>query len=90
MIALNDAHMLSPDAEKCRSTLGALLKYQTTILTPDMNVREAARIFETAESEALAVVDGDGLVSGLLTEAHLLRRYTEELDKIRKDLSGET
>ena len=57
-----------------------------------MNIREAARLFEEAESEALAVVASatDRRVVGLLTEAHVLRRYTEELDKVRKDLSGET
>jgi CIC family chloride channel protein len=28
-------------------------------------------------------------VLGLLTESHLMRRYAEELDKARRDLSGE-
>ena len=32
----------------------------------------------------------DRTVVGLLTEGHLMRRYAEELDKARKDLSGET
>ena len=91
MIALNDAHMLSPDAEKCRAPLAELLQYKTTVLTPEMNVQEAARLFDKIESEALAVVDlSDRRVVGLLSEAHVLRRYTEELDKVRKDLSGET
>ena len=31
-----------------------------------------------------------GASSALLTEAHLLRRYAEELDKARHELSGET
>jgi len=29
-------------------------------------------------------------VIGLLTEQHALRRYSEELDRRRRDLSGET
>jgi CIC family chloride channel protein len=28
-------------------------------------------------------------VVGLLTEAHAMRRYAEELDKVRRGLSGE-
>ena len=31
----------------------------------------------------------DRTVVGLLTEGHLLRRYAEELEKARRDLSGE-
>jgi CIC family chloride channel protein len=82
--------MLLPDAEKCKRPLSTLLQYQNVMLTPEMNIREAARRFEQVEAEALAVVDpGDKRVLGLLTEAHVLRRYTEELDKVRKDLSGE-
>jgi CIC family chloride channel protein len=40
----------------------------------------------------LAVVDDkyDRTVVGLLTEGHLLRRYAEELEKARRDLSGES
>ena len=57
-----------------------------------MNVKTAAQTFEQSESEALTVVDNatDRRVIGLLTEAHLLRRYAEELDKARRELSGET
>lgn len=91
MIALNEAHRVSLNAEKCREPLSNLLRHTTTTLTPEMNIREAAHVFECVESEALAVVGSadDRHVIGLLTEAHVLRRYTEELDKARKDLSGE-
>ena len=39
----------------------------------------------------LAVVDGTDSrrVIGLLTEAYALRRYSEELDRRRRELSGE-
>lgn len=92
LVSLSEAHALTMNAEKCRQPLTMLLHYTTTVLTPDMNIREAARMFEKSESEALAVVESsrDRRVAGLLTEAHLLRRYSEELDKVRKDLSGET
>ncbi len=92
MIALTDAHGLQPDAERCKEPLSTQLQKPETVLTPEMNIREAARVFENTESEALAVVASatNRHVVGLLTEKHLLRRYTEELDRVRKDLSGET
>jgi CIC family chloride channel protein len=56
-----------------------------------MNVREAVALFDATESEALAVVDSRSTrkVIGLLTEAHALRRYSEEADRARRDLVGE-
>ena len=91
MVSLGEAHALQPDAAKCRAPLSTLLHVPDTVLTPDMNIREAARVFERTETEALAVIASatDRSVVGLLSEAHVLRRYTEELDKVRKDLSGE-
>ena len=92
MVSLGEAHALQPDPAKCRAPLASLLRFADTALTPDMNIREAAGVFERTESEALAVVASasDRRVVGLLSEAHVLRRYTEELDRVRKDLSGET
>jgi CIC family chloride channel protein len=48
-------------------------------------------MFENAESDALAVVDSAEArhVIGLLTEQYALRRYSEELDRRRRELSGE-
>jgi chloride channel protein, CIC family len=49
------------------------------------------RIFDKSESEALAVVNDlvELKVLGLLTESHTLRRYSEELDRQRRQVSGE-
>jgi CIC family chloride channel protein len=71
--------------------VGDLLHYQKSVLLPQMTVKEAIAMFEAAESDALAVVDGPTTmkVIGLLTEQHALRRYSEELDRRRKELSGE-
>jgi CIC family chloride channel protein len=92
MILIGDAHRVTLDIERCQAPLSSLLRNADIALTPDMNIQEAAAIFEKTESEALAVVESetDRHVIGLLTEAHLLRRYTEELDKVRQDLSGES
>jgi CIC family chloride channel protein len=55
-----------------------------------MNAKEAMAIFDAAEAEAMAVLDSPQgrRVVGLLTEAHLLRRYGEELDKRRNEEAG--
>ena len=91
MVSLHEAHTMTLDEGRCRDPLATLLRHAGSVLTPDMNIQEAARIFETVEGEALAVVDGlaERRVVGLLTEAHVLRRYTEELDRARRDLAGE-
>jgi chloride channel protein, CIC family len=71
--------------------LANFLHDQQTMLLPQMTIKEAVAMFEAAESDALAVVDGPETrhVIGLLTEQHALRRYSEELDRKRRELSGE-
>jgi CIC family chloride channel protein len=71
--------------------LDELLHHTNAVLLPQMTVKEAATLFETAEADALAVVDSrESLhVLGLLTEQYALRRYSEELDRRRRDISGE-
>ena len=61
------------------------------MLLPQMTVKEASVAFEAAEADAMVVVDGQESrrVIGLLTEYYALRRYSEELDRQRRDLSGE-
>jgi chloride channel protein, CIC family len=66
-------------------------QYRDVMLVPQMTVRDAITRFEEAESDALAVVEDpeSRLVLGLLTEQHALRRYSEELDRTRRELAGE-
>jgi CIC family chloride channel protein len=73
------------------STVLTLAKFRDSVLVPSMNVQSAAETFQRAGAEELAVVKdfGERQVVGLLTEGHLMRRYAEELDKARRDLSGE-
>jgi CIC family chloride channel protein len=73
------------------STVLTLARFRDSVLVPSMNVQSAAETFQRAGAEELAVVKdfGDRQVVGLLTEGHLMRRYAEELDKARRDLSGE-
>jgi CIC family chloride channel protein len=71
--------------------VGDLLHHADSLLLPKMTIKEAVAMFENAESDALVVVDGMETrhVIGVLTEQHALRRYSEELDRRRRELSGE-
>jgi len=73
------------------SQVGETLHYTDQFLLPQMSVKDAIGAFEQSESDALAVVDNreSRRVIGLLTEQYALRRYSEELDRRRRDLSGE-
>ena len=75
-----------------RPTLAELLLHTEDFLTPGMNAKDAAAAFDRTESEALPVVDGPETrkVLGLLTESHTLKRYSEELDRQRRAMAGET
>jgi chloride channel protein, CIC family len=91
LISVTDAHLSISNGDDLQAPISTLLRYKDDVLLPGMNIKHAADLFESSESEALAVLD-DPLhryVVGMLTEAHVLRRYTEELDKARRELSGE-
>jgi CIC family chloride channel protein len=57
-----------------------------------MTIKSAVETFDAAEAEALAVVDSKVTrrVVGILTEAHALRRYSQESELRRRELLGET
>jgi CIC family chloride channel protein len=73
------------------ANLGDLLHNKNDVLLPQMTIKDAVSKFEQAEADALVVVDGNESrrVIGLLTEQYALRRYSEELDRRRRELSGE-
>ena len=73
------------------ATLAEIIHHSKVVLLPQMSIKEAVSMFEAAESDELAVVDSAETmrVIGVLTEQYALRRYSEELDKRRRELSGE-
>ena len=90
MLIVADVHAEQP-GQAAEVPVVRLAKYVDAVLVPSMNVKVAADMFQRVGSEELAVV-GDlqnRRVVGLLTEGHLMRRYAEELEKARRDLSGE-
>ncbi|HET6182450.1 MAG TPA: chloride channel protein [Acetobacteraceae bacterium] len=87
IVFVDEAHAEGQNAEH----VGDILHQTNDMLLPQMTIKEAISAFEAAESDALVVVDGTDTkqVIGLLTEAYALRRYSEELDRSRRELSGE-
>jgi len=87
ILATSEAHATSGDQAK----LADLIHDSKSVLLPQMTIKEAVQTFERAESDELAVVDSAETmrVIGVLTEQFALRRYSEELEKRRRELSGE-
>jgi CIC family chloride channel protein len=91
MLVVAELHSVHSEPSTDIRPVRMFAKYDDAVLVPTMNVKAAADMFARTGSEELAVVEDfvSRRVIGLLTEGHLLRRYAEELDKARKDLSGE-
>ncbi|MFK4818820.1 chloride channel protein [Ochrobactrum quorumnocens] len=91
MIPVPEAYSESFDTSDGTRSISDLLRYQDQFLLPQMNAKEAVARFDRAEAEALAVINNaqERMVLGLLSEAHTLRRYSEELDRRRREVSGE-
>jgi chloride channel protein, CIC family len=87
MVQVAEVHAAEEDVTK----ISQVLHDTKAVLLPQMTIKEAVAAFEAAESDALAVVDGAETrkVIGVLTEQYALRRYSEELDRRRRELSGE-
>jgi len=93
IVVVADAHHALAHAQDDQpATVSSLLQTRDFVLLPSMTAQAAADIFVASGSEELAVVDNleRRRVVGLLTEAYVLRRYAEELDKGWRDLTGET
>jgi chloride channel protein, CIC family len=88
MVSVAEVH--SPDIDESLP-IRNMLHCTDAVLLPTMTVKEAVAMFDKAEAEALAVVQSVEIprVVGLLSEAHALRRYSEQLELRRKDLVGD-
>ncbi|MBP0614404.1 chloride channel protein [Jiella mangrovi] len=88
MVSVSDAFAAfaaDPDAR-----LDAVLAQRDVWLQPQMSARQASRAFERNVCDTLAVVSDAAKPNllGMLSESHLLRRYAEEVDKVRVDMMG--
>lgn len=78
-------------AEPAPRTVRHLLRNTDRMLQADMSVREALKLFDEAQSEALPVVadrESRRLV-GILSEAHAIKRYSDEIARRNRELTGE-
>ncbi len=74
---------------RAHEPVSQLVSQQETFLLPEMNIREALDLFEKAETDVLAVLDGQDSrqLIGLVTESHALRRYGEELERRNQEFA---
>jgi CIC family chloride channel protein len=91
IVDVAEAHSPDLDDAVATTSIADLLHHGRDFLLPQMNVKQAVTLFDTLETETLAVLDGaeSRRVIGLLNEAHALRRYSEELDQRRREAIGE-
>jgi len=91
LVLVPDIYANLTDTDETGKDLGEFIRYKNDFLQPQMNAKQAAAIFDKTESEALAVVNNliERKVVGQLSEAYTLRRYSEELDRRRREISGE-
>jgi CIC family chloride channel protein len=85
LVSLPEAHAQEGDA----TPISDLARLPATALHPGDNVKEAMALFESAQSEILAVTDAEtGAILGLLGEAYAARRYAAETDRAAKGVLG--
>ncbi len=77
----------SPD--QAQQPVADLAGQRDVWLLPGMNIRETLDMFETSETDVLAVIDDAETrrVLGVVTESHALRRYGEELERRNREFS---
>jgi len=68
--------------------VGELMILEDQWLAPEMNIKETMSLFDRTGSDELAVLGPAREVLGVLSEAYATRRYAEELEKNRRDLTG--
>ena len=85
IVAVPAAHGdVSPTA-----AVGDLAALTDVALAPEMAIKEIMSAFDASESDELAVLDSDRRLLGMLSETHATRRYAQELEGARRDLTGE-
>lgn len=90
MVSLPDVHGFllynQADEKICK-----LAVCKDTVLYSGMNISEAIKIFDEAQSDVLAVLDNplNRKAIGFLTESFALRRYNEELDNRNHEILGQ-
>ncbi|MGR6330628.1 chloride channel protein [Sphingomonas sp. XXL09] len=71
------------------AAVATLAEARDEALPPETDIVAVMARFDAAQRDELAVIDGQAQVLGILTEAHVRRRYAEELEKAQRELFGE-
>ena len=78
------------ESEDLQAPVAGLAINRDAALSATMSIKEIMAAFDATESDELAVIDEDRNVLGVVSEAYATRRYAEELEKARRDLTGES
>jgi CIC family chloride channel protein len=83
-------HLLKPPTEGAAQRVGDLLPVKQPVLARKTPIRAILQLFADSELEVLAVVDSTvtRYVLGYCTEAYVLRRYNQELERRRSEELG--
>lgn len=86
-----EVHSLEYDEVAETTSVSELRHAPNVFLLPRQSINTVLEAFDKAETETLAVVDDavSRTVLGYVSEAYALRRYAMELDRRRRELSGE-
>ena len=87
MIETVEAHSSTYDEAADSMTAEALIHDEPHVLTAQENIHSAIQMFTKTASEVLPVLDSikSGHVVGMVSEAYVLRRYSQELEKRRPE-----
>jgi CIC family chloride channel protein len=69
--------------------VGTLAEMKGMALEPQLDVRQAIKVFDANGADFLAVVSDAGEVIGSLSENFVHRRYTDEMEKAQREMFGE-
>lgn len=77
------------DGVKADAAVSAFAGNREVALPPEADALAVMRRFDETQSDEMAVVDAQGHLLGVLSEAFVRKRYAEELDKRQRELMGE-
>ena len=80
---------LYADGVKPEALLSSFAVNRDVALPTGADVVQVMRRFDQTQSDEMAVVDPEGHVLGVLSEAFVRKRYAEELDKRQREMMGE-
>ncbi|WP_267382309.1 MULTISPECIES: chloride channel protein [unclassified Sphingomonas] len=86
IVATTDAFA---DGVDCDAAAATLARRPDETIDPARNITEVMQVFDRLGVDDLAVVAADGALLGTLTEAHVRKRYANELERSQRELFGE-